>query len=45
MTIQNVYTEDLVEIVLQLVKVGLTFEVTPMPHTEGIWTITLLGGF
>ena len=44
MTIENVYTEDLGDIVLQLVQKGLTFKATPMPHTEGIWTIQLLGG-
>ena len=42
MTIRHVSTEDLGEILLQLVSKGLTFQA--FPHAEGMWTIHLTGG-
>lgn len=43
MTIENIETQNLGRIVLQLVQNGLTFKA--YPHDENSWTIELLGGW
>ena len=42
MTINDIETKDLAEIVAGLVREGVTFEAT---QRRGLWTITLTGGF
>jgi hypothetical protein len=43
MTIEILTTESLTEVVAGLVKNGLTFRA--VENGNGMWTITLLGGF
>jgi hypothetical protein len=43
MTIEQIMTSELAEIVRKLVEQGLTFRATP--GDEGTWTIELLGGY
>jgi hypothetical protein len=46
MTIENIETAELAEIIASLVKQGLTFKCVPQPgYSGGVWKIVMLGGF
>jgi hypothetical protein len=45
MTIENVQTEELAEIIAGLVMKGLTFKVVPQPALPGEWKVVLTGGY
>lgn len=45
MTIKNIATAQLAEIIAGLVKEGLTFECQPDSRCAGTWIITLTGGY
>ena len=45
MTIDRIPTEDLGEVLLQLVKQGLVFTCVPSRNCAGSWVVTLTGGY